>query len=610
MVAAVCFAVLATHVDLGFERIRFRVVAAPITASEPSLQLTLPDLSRLHGAPVAVIARLRAGDEPARLRLTLDTTTLAEVAVAPRGRMRLDRPTRVSGRGHVIEVAGDGTGWQLEYLEIANLHGFSEGALSFVVVPRDRGADSAPWWVALIVALELLLLGLSSGRPTGRLWRSLWSPVAVLALLLFGITLGADLVTPYRILLSPVTFILGVAVLYAGQLLRGLRQAAALAPPFRTLLAFTPHVALAVIVMSGVTRLYDPATGFTRLIMFGSAFAPSAVPALHDAPLAIDSEYGYDGQFYAQLALDPLLRDPATVRALDSPTYRARRVLVPGLAYLIGLGKAWPVLQAYALINVASWLVLGWLILRWLPAGHLASTLGWIGVMASHGLLVSIRLALSDGPSALIIALAIAALQAERRWLSAALVGLSGLAKETSLLAGAILLPSSRPFKRRAIEVAGQSALALAPFALWIGYLTLLALPGATTGERNFGLPLSAYGAKWLTSLHELRPGDPDTWTSALTLIALTTQALYLAATREWRHPWWRVGAGYAVLMLVVGPAVWDGIPGAITRVVLPMTLAFNILVPRHRWFLPLWVLGNANLAHGPPELGLSWHWW
>ena len=62
--------------------------------------------------------------------------------------------------------------------------------------------------------------------------------------------------------------------------------------------------------------------------------------------------------------------------------------------------------------------------------------------------------------------------------------------------------------------------------------------------------------------------------------------------------------------MLVVGPAVWDGIPGAITRVVLPMTLAFNILVPRHRWFLPLWVLGNANLLHGPPELGLSWHWW
>jgi hypothetical protein len=44
---------------------------------------------------------------------------------------------------------------------------------------------------------------------------------------------------------------------------------------------------------------------------------------------------------------------------------------------------------------------------------------------------------------------------------------------------------------------------------------------------------------------------------------------------------------------------IWEGDPGAIVRVVLPMSVAFNVLVVRSRWFWPLFVAGNLTVLHG-----------
>ena len=45
------------------------------------------------------------------------------------------------------------------------------------------------------------------------------------------------------------------------------------------------------------------------------------------------------GQFYVQLALDPLLRDPAIEQALDNFPYRSRRILFSWTAFLLDLGQ-------------------------------------------------------------------------------------------------------------------------------------------------------------------------------------------------------------------------------------------------------------------------------
>ena len=45
--------------------------------------------------------------------------------------------------------------------------------------------------------------------------------------------------------------------------------------------------------------------------------------------------------------------------------------------------------------------------------------------------------------------------------------------------------------------------------------------------------------------------------------------------------------------MLVKGE-IWLG---AYLRVLLPLTLAFNLLLPRNQWFWPAFVLGNLGLS-------------
>ena len=87
--------------------------------------------------------------------------------------------------------------------------------------------------------------------------------------------------------------------------------------------------------------------------------------------------------------------------------------------------------------------------------------------------------------------------------------------------------------------------------------------------------------------------------------ISLGTQAMVLVAVRAWTSAWWRVGIASCALMLVLGPAVWSGHPGAVTRVLLPMTVAFNAVLPPNRWFWPLFVLGNLTIPHGLIMLGV-----
>lgn len=637
--ALVCFAVLATHVHLGFERIRIRVVASPLVASEPALRLLLPDLTPLAGAPAAIIARLRANGEPTRLTLSLDDTTLAAVEASANAETRIDASASITGgRGHSITVSSDRAGWRLDYLEVANVHGFSAGALSFVVVPRGHpGNPRVPWWLAAVVGIGLLAVrpwppaspGLKAGRAE-RLARVVAGASAALVLLVFGIVLLADFVSPYRILLSSTTFAILAALLYvrpiarvvpslvswlAGAAIAGTAaawtatRAGASFIQRSKALQLVPHLTVVVLVVWGVARFHQPENGFTSLIRFGQAFSGRAVPALGAVPHAVESPYGYDAQFYAQLALDPLLQNPATVRAIDTPFYRARRVFLPWLANVLALGEPWYVLQVYALLNVAAWLWMAWLLLRWLPPGSATATAAWVAIMLSHGFMASMARALADGPSALIIALGVAAVHANRQWLAAAILGVSGLTRETNLLAGVVLLPAQLPAPNRLGALAVQGLAVVAPLALWVAYLVSLGLPPEAAGAGNFAAPLVAYVNDWTASVEEARlyASEFDAWLAVLTLVALTTQAVAFIWWRAWRDPWWRVGVGYVLLMLVLGPAVWEGQPAAVTRVVLPMTVAFNVLLPRGRWFWPLWILGNANLLHAPREMGLDW---
>ena len=97
----------------------------------------------------------------------------------------------------------------------------------------------------------------------------------------------------------------------------------------------------------------DP-TGFAQ---FGRAAAPAVMPP---AGARIDSEIGYDRQFFYVQAVDPLLRDRArSALVATNGEYRAQRVLYPALAYVAAAGRADGVPWTLLLLNVAAALAIG-----------------------------------------------------------------------------------------------------------------------------------------------------------------------------------------------------------------------------------------------------------
>ena len=346
--------------------------------------------------------------------------------------------------------------------------------------------------------------------------------------------------------------------------------------------------------LAWIAKFYHPRDGFTALIAFPAGHY--RVPALAALPHA-ETKFPYDGQFYAQLALEPLLRDPAIDRALDQPPYRARRILFSWTAWLAGLGRPAWIVQAYALQNVAAWLLLAWILTRWIPPRSARLFALWAACMFSHGFLWSVRFALLDGPSLLLLACAVVAAEAQRTWLVGSILGVAALGRETNLLGGSLLrVPRSRADWFR---LAGTIALALLPILVWQDYLWSIYRTTSLAGSDQVTVPVVAYVGSWKDSFVLL--SDPERrWLGFRTLMvvaALTAQLVFIVLFRDYKNPWWRLAAAFAALMLIAGPEVWRGFPGAVTRVVLPLTFGFNILLAsRERRFWHWYLLGNLHL--------------
>ena len=365
---------------------------------------------------------------------------------------------------------------------------------------------------------------------------------------------------------------------------------------------------LGAVLLASVARFYHPDFGFSALILIpeGREFK---IPALRDTPhFEYPPDVDYDGAFYVQLAMEPLLRDPAIDRAMDSPAYRARRILFSWTAYVLGLGRPSWILQAYALQNVLCWLLLAWLLTRWLPP-HTPRLLAlWAGSMFSHGLMASIRMALLDGPSLLLLAAAVALVETGRLWLTAITVGIAGLGRETNLL-GAVLLPWPRGWRGWPKTLAAGAIIAL-PLLIWQDYIwSIYRGTSASAGAGHLTVPFVTYVDQWLITVRAVLVRGPfsSPVQALFVLVAITTQAVFIAKTRAFSSPWWRLAAAYAVLMLMAHADVWKGYPGAITRVTLPLKFGFNVLLMKTSppTFWSWFALGNLDVV--PALRQLPW---
>jgi hypothetical protein len=369
--------------------------------------------------------------------------------------------------------------------------------------------------------------------------------------------------------------------------------------------------ALVILFLASVARFYHPRTGFTAFIAFPPGHEHVSA-AMRDTPHEHVSE-PYDGQFYAQRALDPLLRDPAYDRAMDLAPYRARRILFSWTAYALGLGRPAWILQAYALQNVICWLLLAALLVRWLPLTTARSVALWGACLFSHGMLWSVRFALLDVPSVLLIAAAVALVEKRRPLIAAVVTGIAGLGRETNVLAlAAQPIPrAGRCWGRLTLAI----VLAAAPLLIWLDYLRSIYRSTVSSGTSQLALPGTALAATWRDVLSEAVQAGTVLSLRGLwlcLLLSLAVQALYMLVRREYSAPWWRVAVVYGLLMLLLDRILADPNTGAISRVLLPLTIGFNILLasePRGLRFWPWFAAGNAHVIAAPFVMPLI-PWW
>lgn len=367
------------------------------------------------------------------------------------------------------------------------------------------------------------------------------------------------------------------------------------------------YAASVALFLAAVAQYYDPATGFTYFIYFSDH--SRELPSVRGTP-HFEHEMGYDGQFYAQLAVTPLVHDPAFDKAVDNPPYRARRILFSWTAYVLGLGRTAWILQAYALQNVAAWLVFAWLLMRWFPPEGARQYALWAGCLFTHGLLISVARALPDGPSALLVVAAVAAVESGRRWWAALVIGAAGLARETCLLSGVMLLPKSQLRVRHVAVLAAQGLLILLPLLLWADYLRSIYRSASASGFDHITAPFWGWRVELKRTLDLAQAsGLPAARFAIMGITAVAVQTLYFLCRPRWSDVWWRTGATYAAFTTALHPVIWEGDPGAFTRVLLPMAVAYNVSIRNERWFWPLFVLGNLAVLPGIWHLRVPLLW-
>lgn len=342
-----------------------------------------------------------------------------------------------------------------------------------------------------------------------------------------------------------------------------------------------------------VASKFDARTGFSSLIRFGADRTESRLPRLAALPIATaPNSSGYDGQFYAQIAFAPALTDPALPTALDAPSYRARRILVPATAHLVALGQPAWILQVYALLNVACWAVFAFLLHREIGSSTGQAFARWFACVFSLGVLDSVRQSLVDLPALLLLLLTLRAVRQPARGIWAAL---GHLTKETNLLASCALAaaPGTRP--RNVLWL----PLSVLPLFVWLAYVAYR-LPPGVSGWGNFTWPFLGAIEQFAVSVAEIATGPTDSrhLFALLAIPGLFVQAAVLLLHRTPAAAWWRIGVAYAALLVFLGPWVWSGYWAA-CRAVLPLTIAFNLLLPSNRAFWPLLVAGNLPLLHG-----------
>jgi hypothetical protein len=350
----------------------------------------------------------------------------------------------------------------------------------------------------------------------------------------------------------------------------------------------------------------------SAFILIGRHFAtPSQLP--HGMPLV--KTYGYDGQFFYRLALNPLnLHHTAYGITMDRP-YRYMRIGYPALTWLVSAGQQSLVPVMLVAVNIAAIGAMGYLGAIFARQGGRHALAGLL-IPAYFGLLTSLSRDTAEPVAAACLLAGLLAIRGRRPVLAAALLAFGALTRETVMVAVAAIAALRVIGMLRGRTRPGREDLAwvipAAAFAGWevvvkaaTGTFPLLADSGRNAGT-PFIAPLHAFRHN-LSHINLHQFDRYDLWFLELGILACLSVAalLCLRATSAPGHE--RLAfILYLVEICVVTPSTWNGLDADMRSFIEVYLLAVIILLGTPRRTLGAWLLPSLATLTVPALVVLT----
>ena len=221
LAAVLALWVLAAGVHGGYASARVKLLR---DAQEPqsAVSVPLPDAPGLTQPYAVLIYRLHnEGALPVTVTGRLNDEVISESSLAAGATSRIDVAVERAGRfgaGSQLTLTGTNANWVVEYAELANLHGFTRGAVEFLILPSRQPVTRASPWLVVAWAAWFLCLALVRRPSVPRWLATVHLTASVLVGLLFAAVTLAPLLSAFRLVLAAHTFLGGLVLVAAPQL--------------------------------------------------------------------------------------------------------------------------------------------------------------------------------------------------------------------------------------------------------------------------------------------------------------------------------------------------------------------------------------------------------
>jgi hypothetical protein len=328
-------------------------------------------------------------------------------------------------------------------------------------------------------------------------------------------------------------------------------------------------------------------------------------PAQLPPGIPVQPTYGYDGQYYYRLALNPANLAQTAYGIRVDHSYRFMRIGYPAVTWLLSFGQHSLVPVMLVAVNVAAVGALGYF------GGVLARQGGrhvlcGLLIAAYFGLVTSVARDTAEPLGAAFLLAGLVALRARRPWAAALLLACGALTRETVMVAVAAigvvrvvtLLRTRRPPGHDDLPWVLPSVV----FAAW--QLVILAVTGSlavvSDGSKNAGAPFSAPLHALAVNLQHISTawfGQYDLWLLEFFVLVLAC-SLATAVLRASRAASWEKLALYLYIIeiCVVTPTTWSSLDADMRSfievylfaVVILLSVPAGRLGARFGWVLPV----------------------